>query len=213
MIPDFPDYCEALIGYRQWRCFPNGLLIGVAQAEAWPPYQALQAKCMQASSYHLVSGEYLGAPIWGCNCGIHALKTAQDFEQYRANGSGWGFHYDTYPNVWGSVRLWGRVIEHTLGYRAQFAYPRELFTSNQDLVPILEKVYGVPTTLIREEKESLENQGIADRYYWTQYSPTLRAPQPNSSTFRAGRRGGKTQEQQDWRDILSKMIYLPKSGK
>ena len=29
--------------------------------------------------------------------------------------------------VVGEVALWGRVIEHTLGYRAEYAYPIRLF--------------------------------------------------------------------------------------
>ncbi len=46
--------------------------------------------------------------------GIHAFKTEAQAKSYAAN------------TVWGEVSLWGRVIEHDLGYRAEFAYPRTI---------------------------------------------------------------------------------------
>ena len=31
--------------------------------------------------------------------------------------------------IYGEVYLWGTVVEHELGWRAQFAYPKNLFLS------------------------------------------------------------------------------------
>jgi preprotein translocase subunit YajC len=52
-----------------------------------------------------------------CTCGIFATK---NLERPRQLG------YASY-GVSGEVYLWGTVVEHTLGWRAQFAYPKSLF--------------------------------------------------------------------------------------
>jgi preprotein translocase subunit YajC len=51
-----------------------------------------------------------------CTCGIYAAK---NLEHLRQSG------YASY-GVWGEVYLWGTVVQHTLGWRAQFAYPKRL---------------------------------------------------------------------------------------
>jgi hypothetical protein len=48
------------------------------------------------------------SPLESCSCGIYALK-----ETSRCLG-----------DIYGEVYLWGKVIEHEDGWRAQFAYPR-----------------------------------------------------------------------------------------
>lgn len=72
-------------------------------------------------------------PEWGCGCGLHAYKTEAEF--FAA-----GHHYQ----VWGTVALWGHVIEHETGYRAQYGYPVELHCRDAKLAAKLEKAYGVP---------------------------------------------------------------------
>jgi len=54
-------------------------------------------------------------PHSDCTCGVYAAKNIlrqSGYEQY-------GIH--------GEVYLWGTVVEHKLGWRAQFAYPKSLF--------------------------------------------------------------------------------------
>ena len=56
--------------------------------------------------------------------GIYAAKTFHDF---RSAG------YDRY-GIHGEVCLWGTVVEHEFGYRAQFAYPKN-FVLPLDTLP------------------------------------------------------------------------------
>lgn len=76
------------------------------------------------------------APAWHCNCGVWAFKDVDRL--VAAIGSG-------YNNikVIGSVSLWGRVIETENGYRAQYAYPSELWLLDGSLEE-LALIYGVP---------------------------------------------------------------------
>jgi len=60
--------------------------------------------------------------------------------------------------VEGEVYLWGEVVEHELGYRAQFAYPKQLYRSRnsswlwqarQDVLTVMvADYYGVPTVQV-----------------------------------------------------------------
>jgi hypothetical protein len=63
-------------------------------------------------------------PETDCTCGVYASKS---LEQLLTMGyAKCGIH--------GEVYLWGTVVEHELGWRAQFAYPKTLFLP-PDLIP------------------------------------------------------------------------------
>jgi hypothetical protein len=57
------------------------------------------------------------APALDCSCGVYATSDLRD------PGAAWrsGPHYARH--VIGAVALWGRVVEHETGYRAQHARP------------------------------------------------------------------------------------------
>jgi hypothetical protein len=57
------------------------------------------------------------APTLDCSCGVYATSDLRD------PGAAWrsGPHYARH--VIGAVALWGRVVEHETGYRAQHARP------------------------------------------------------------------------------------------
>ena len=74
------------------------------------------------------------APDLECGwCGIYAVKTPRLDDRDDA--------------IYGQVNLWGRVIEHEHGYRAQYAYPALLYTPpGGQLVPQVARIYDVPWT-------------------------------------------------------------------
>jgi len=51
-----------------------------------------------------------------CSCGVYAAKSIEHLRQFGYEGRG----------IHGEVYLWGNVVEHRLGWRAQFAYPKNL---------------------------------------------------------------------------------------
>jgi DNA-binding CsgD family transcriptional regulator len=70
------------------------------------------------------------APQADCTCGIYAVKTA---EQRMSSGG-----------IFGEVYLWGTVVEHERGWRAQFAYPKNLilpfgiiWRTEQQILPMI----------------------------------------------------------------------------
>ncbi len=65
------------------------------------------------------------------DCGIHAFKDRADAAAFPRSWERLRFSGPLGPEeyVIGQVSLWGRVVEHEAGYRAELAYPYALFLS------------------------------------------------------------------------------------
>lgn len=72
----------------------------------WPPMQPARAHC-SLPRFH-------AAPNLDCTCGLHATHEPDLLRKTRG------------PSVLGTVALWGRVVEHEHGYRAELGYPQRL---------------------------------------------------------------------------------------
>jgi len=100
-----PDYISPIVGYRVWQ-WDAGLksLNGIQ----WRPQQALTSVCRAQGRHEL--------PEARCTCGIYASKSLSHLRRL-------GY---TERRICGDVSLWGMVVEHEEGWRAQFAYPKTL---------------------------------------------------------------------------------------
>lgn len=109
-----------IIAWRTWR-FAGGYIQSMAADEVWEPGIPRKANINAQHS----QGAFGGWPYVAG--GIHAWKTKQDALQY---GSHYISSYETETGchhrreiVIGRVALWGNVVEHEKGYRAEFAKP------------------------------------------------------------------------------------------
>lgn len=112
-MQDLPLDPEPVLGWRAWRLArrDGGLrLIALTREDAWPAGRAMRARCDLPS--HGV------APGLECSCGLYAAHAPEALAQ-----AGIGAHNAA---VVGRVAMWGRVIEHELGFRSQMAYPARL---------------------------------------------------------------------------------------
>jgi hypothetical protein len=104
---------EPIVAWRSWALTgrPDAtrlLLRPVAgRAHPWRPREPVVATCRRSGVFH-------EAPVIGCTCGLHASQTLDILRRTKC------------PAVLGRVALWGRVVEHELGYRARFGYPQRL---------------------------------------------------------------------------------------
>jgi hypothetical protein len=115
-----PDYISPVVAYRVWRW--NGTGLQSLNGEPWLPGRPLAAGCRAAAGGRIV-GHAKAAhgthdlPHSDCTCGVYAAKNLEHLRQFGYEGRG----------IHGEVYLWGTVVEHKLGWRAQFAYPKSLF--------------------------------------------------------------------------------------
>jgi hypothetical protein len=105
-----PLSIEPVIGWRTWSIGWNGdgaYLASPMQVYDWQPMQPNRARCRSHFGRQL--------PNLGCGCGFYAVSHLQRLPVAVASGFSIG--------AVGSVAMWGRVVEHTAGYRGQLAYP------------------------------------------------------------------------------------------
>src|SRR5262249_29961530 len=119
-------------------------LLALGMDVVWEPRQKAEAECIRWASLRrlaLSSNEAERreheAPDFHCCCGIWGFKSIENLRLALER---------TYkPSVIGKVSLWGRVIETENGFRAQYAYPEELWAWNAGSCPEeLGPVYCVP---------------------------------------------------------------------
>lgn len=241
-----PDYCEALTAYRCWNVHASGLLVGQAQHEPWPPYQPMIGRCGYCSNpnAHFRDGVFLAAPVLGCGCGVYALKTAAAVEgrlleqiQQSLFGLPIGIFGDPGPSdgvVWGTVKLWGRIIEHEIGYRAAFAYPSALWCEDATLARTVAALYGVPCAVRTLPRPELDvDESLTYAHYVTLFTNGIGTAPPRgvlsmvpSPPVIAPTRGptlsaSRFQQQQaaktaraavstvDWREMMKKAFHAP----
>jgi hypothetical protein len=125
-VPD--TYIEPFVAYRVWGWTAQGLT-SLFNDVVWTPKQAFEAKCQHANDLRRMQAacttpeakafwekQLHRAPDPSCTCGMYAGTNVQHL--IALNYTQFGVH--------GEVSLWGRLYRHTLGWRAQYAYPRYL---------------------------------------------------------------------------------------
>lgn len=148
-----PDFSEVMVGWRAWGVDPDTpagtppLLQSVTYGHhIWQPREAIEATCARHNSSGVKYADH-EVPVEDCTCGLYSAKTYEHLQSMRYH------EYDADKrglyHVVGSVSLWGKVIEGSQGWRAQFGYPRELFVPFEAwrLAKPLADAYGVPVQL------------------------------------------------------------------
>ena len=79
----------------------------VGDTHPWPVREPNHAHCTLRRRHD-------GVPEVGCSCGLYGTDRDEVLRRTRS------------PAVLGRVALWGRIVEHALGYRAEYAYPQRL---------------------------------------------------------------------------------------
>ena len=144
------DTAEPILGWRLWHVRPHGagyrLESFTRHHVSWPARRRLEAGCAAHG------GE---APSSGHECGIYAFKSRELAEDLLRRYVGVRHRYGREqeispappgrPIALGSVSLWGRILVREHGYRAQYAYPYELFLLNADdrIASDLRRLYAV----------------------------------------------------------------------
>jgi len=135
-----PDYISPIVGYRVWQWDAAGLKS--LNDEPWSPGRRIVAGCRAASRGLIIARAEAAhdahdAPQANCTCCVYAAKS---LDHLRSAG------YERF-GIHGEVYLWGKVVEHERGWRAQLAYPRNLFLSPDALPFTLAEIQSRLKTL------------------------------------------------------------------
>lgn len=87
--------CGEILAWRGWRVTPQGFLRSMSADVIWGPGEPMDGKTKSSEEH----------------CGVYAYKKLRDFLSAHSDDL----------DVYGQVALWGDVIEHELGYRAEYA--------------------------------------------------------------------------------------------
>jgi hypothetical protein len=101
---------DAVVAWRGWSLVEEDgrvLLSSLTRPESWMPRAPHAASCAKGRR---------PTPQRRCRCGVYATTTPEALGGLRSLPGG----------VVGEVSLWGRVIEHGQGYRAELGYPGRL---------------------------------------------------------------------------------------
>lgn len=105
---------EALVGWKAWTVWKGQLKSSQKSETIWKPDTALVAKCVYGGKHE--------APIEHCHCGIYGADDRDGTDSYVQDDD----------DVVGQVSGWGRYVRGEVGWRAQFAYPKNFYLkSNQ----------------------------------------------------------------------------------
>lgn len=153
-----PEMTDPIIAYRGWDTRANATLHAVGYDDSiWSIRKPMVASCDNGHD------EAVNPPGSDCSCGIYAFKDLTALHQVVHEA-----------DVLGRVALWGRIVEHESGYRAEYAYPQVLFygaySADEDKARKAAALYGcdvmpVPDDLVTfmEERERKEAEERAKR--------------------------------------------------
>jgi hypothetical protein len=123
-----PDYVSLFVGWRVWQWDAAGLKS--LNGEPWLPGRPIAAGCRVAGAYRDGRPPH-GAPQMRCTCGVYGSKSLDHLR---------GTQYWQFGSVHGEVVIWGSVVEHEQGFRAQFAYPKTLYLPSEILPVTLREI-------------------------------------------------------------------------
>ena len=171
-IVEIPDRVSAIQAWRAWKLQvtpmqkPSSIFRVLAEPKVelvslnyppkdiWPSAHPLEAQCLNFRSVDEEWDRLVGAnhtiPDEHCTCGIYAVKSLAAAAHY--------------GGIVGTVLLWGKVIEATDGFRAQYAYPGTLYLSEENWKHrhSLKSIYNVeclPFPLLKRHPDWKEQGG------------------------------------------------------
>jgi hypothetical protein len=138
---------DLITGYRGWRIIQRRNIADYLEYDEYknlpPEPHPFILLSVSFDTFWQPGEQVTGNPGLGVFSGVYAWKNVNDCYLHRKT-------LEHMPLVHGTVNLWGRVIEHEKGFRAQFAYPKTLIVkrttpahSNLNIVQCLRRSYGV----------------------------------------------------------------------
>lgn len=122
-----PDYVEPLIAYRAWLW--NGEHLRSTYINlVWEKDTIYQAACMGTSPHKYCGFQEVGGELSPHKigvCGFYSLKSDDPITIANCIGV-------TADNlVIGTIEIWGKIVEHSFGYRSEYARIRDIIWAGE----------------------------------------------------------------------------------
>ena len=156
---------KPVIGWRVYDISTPGLLTSLNNVVV--PRERAESFCKGRWNKGVFAGRCVSMPEADCSCGFYSFKTVKQLfdSSYLQHG--------VVAQVW----LWGTVHEHTIGWRAQFSYPKALWAYGpmaESCQLRLAKEYLVPVKLFSYEwPEEYKAREFSQMGAWISQPPLL----------------------------------------
>jgi hypothetical protein len=142
-----PDVIGTVEGWRSWKVLRQLPPFGTPprlESESWEFYWTPRVKARAVCAKGCNDADVPGNL---CTCGFYSAKTLDDLRKMAYP------HYDEEGervSVVGRLANWGKVIEGSQGWRAEFAYPSVIYVPFEawKLAEPISRGYGVPVRLL-----------------------------------------------------------------
>ena len=148
-VEQVPDYIMPFTAYRAWQWDADG--VKSLNNAAWTPGVAFEACCEAVNLAPLHQ-----CPDEDCTCGMYAGINLEHLISINYASSG----------IHGEVSLWGKLLRHSLGWRAQYDYPKFFIIppsmvpySMQDVAQRLETLIAFNVDIYLQVKEEASPKG------------------------------------------------------
>lgn len=131
---------ECLRGWRRWGT-SSGDLVSI-NGEPWPHYAPAVARCVRTVSG--VTPHEEPAPLRSCSCGLYFARSLAALQNA---GAHYGLDGGLRDSAIGSAKLWGRIVPHALGFRAEYAYPELVIVTDPVVAELVRRNYGCEVIL------------------------------------------------------------------
>jgi hypothetical protein len=114
-----------LVGWRMWDILPDSMprlqSLSNAKGVAWEPMVPQIGTCNSRDPSEITDHS---CPSWEHRCGVHAVKELPQVKKWGAPCVG---RTSKYVRIIGEIDLWGRVLEYSEGFRAEWGYPKKMY--------------------------------------------------------------------------------------
>jgi hypothetical protein len=141
-----------IIGYRAWRLVDSAWM-----RRTWMP-RTWMRQC-DNRLHSVIIKDYVWLPDQPASGDVreHGIYS---FKQVIRSREQYGFSLAGGPLLFGSVKIWGEIVEHEVGYRSQFAKIVSLDYGDSELLEKFRPIYGLNPRIRSAVGQSLSATGL-----------------------------------------------------
>jgi hypothetical protein len=155
---------DQFLTWKSLNMLPQGILSSPSMSADWRPRVAMEAYCGKAHDLRELAYS-------DCVCGIYGVKDPKEALGYIQKD----YQTATYKDntCLAQIALWGWVHEGSTGYRAQYAYPKQLIAhpeTDKKLITKIGETYQVPVMFLEQDEWNQLAKDLTSSYARNKYA-------------------------------------------